>query len=109
MNKVIPRDLFNDGNLLTNYGNLYIALEKIGKENLLRYREDHHFSIITDKSDGSTWIANVELNTPNKKSIHLFRNLNSRDSKSLWFRSKEEDYEVFNEDGTLTNELLEIL
>ena len=96
MQKVIPRDLFNDGNLLTNYGHLYICLSKIGLQHLLINSSDDKFEILMDPSNGATSLINVSLITVTGKKVDLFRPLNSREKYSLMFMEKDDDYDVFN-------------
>ena len=110
MTRVIPRDLFNDGNLLTNYGHLYIQLENKGLEHLLKdclLKEDQ-FKIIDD-IDGNTYLDNVTLYGSDGEKIHIYRSLNSRDSLSLWFVGEDDDYEVFALNGELSTDLLDLL
>lgn len=111
MFRVAPRDLFNDGNLLTNYGHLYIALEKLGLEShFIHINEEEQFNIIQD-CDINTYIENVYITDKFRNKIHIFRRLNSRDKYSLWFESQidYEIYSIFNEDGSLTKEFLNII
>lgn len=116
MIRVIPRDLFNDGNLLTNYGHLYIALEKHNLHNkLVHTNEQNEFEICRSRMSGETWIKNVILYDKNNKEIEILRPLNSRESLSLYFISNqdEEEYEVFttneNEEPDISCELLKEL
>lgn len=107
---VIPRDLFNHGNLFRNYGQLYIQLETLYLEDRMWFNAtDDNFRVAKDLSDGSTMLEDVKVLDVRGEFIELFRLLNSRETFSLWFRDREEDYEVFCEDGTLTSEFIKRL
>ena len=103
--RVMPRDLFNEANLLKCYGALYIELEKIGKEGRLQHRQQDYWWLVgQDEADGSLSVDNIEL-VVHGCIHHLFRPLNSRDPYPLYVRtSKEEEVSVFNDDGTLSDE-----
>ncbi len=95
--RVIPRDLFNEGNLLKCYGKLYIELEKIGLENLLKhFNKDTPFEVTQDES-GCLYIDNLYINY-----IKFFRPLNSRESWSLYAIYNDIEYEIFTNEGTFT-------
>lgn len=119
--RVIPRDLFNEGNLLKCYGALYIALDS--GPNMTRAREaraelvdlfdrDEPFKIVMDESDGSLSIANVRFMVGGRH-VPLRRPLNSREPYPLWadnpFNDEFETFEVFNDDGTLHEDMIEFL
>ena len=108
--KVVPRDLFNDANILMNFGNLYIQLEKINEHDLMQSNVEagDQFKINMDKSDGSTSIRGVEL-VIDGNIIEVWRPLNTREKWSLWFRGEEDDYEVFDDEGNLSVELLSLI
>lgn len=104
--RVIPRDLFNDGNLLKCYGQLYLELEKLGKEDYLFHNaQESDFMVIQDPNEGCTTLANVFL-LVNDKAINLIRPLNSRWPYPLYVRDFTfgDDVPVFNFDGTLTDQ-----
>ncbi len=98
MQRTAPRDLFNDGNLLTNYGHLYICLEKEGLEEHMRhYKKEEQFEIVHNIC-GDTYVANVRIVDTEGESIEIHRPCNSREKYSLYFTdSDEEEYEVFTE------------
>lgn len=108
--RVIPRDLFNEGKLLTCLGRLWILLEKnprhrAGMVQLNRGR----FEITQDPSDGAICCENVKLVLVGGESPWLFRPLNSRGRWALWARFGDplgefEDLEVFTPDGELAAE-----
>lgn len=104
--RVIPRDLFNEGDLLNCLGRLSLKLED---------RRDHTavlhgpafrgegFSIDQDQADGSIWARNVLLMV-GEEEVPLFRPLNARDKWPLWARDGDEDRRVFDLDGELSPE-----
>lgn len=112
MMRVIPRDLFNDGNLLTNYGHMYIALENINLHHkLIHTDEEEQFNIAQD-IDGNTYLSNVKLLDKNNEPITIYRSLNSREKYSLWFEHNEEYDNVFDSSSgsvKISNTLLKIL
>lgn len=109
--KVIPRDLFNDGNLLTNYGHLYIALEKLNLQDLLinDVEGNSNFKIGYMELSGCTYLQDVRMYTHQGDELMLYRHQNSRETYSLWFEGEDDDYEVFNSNGTLTPTFLDYI
>ena len=104
--RVIPRDLFNEGNLLKCYGKLYIELEKIGMENrLIHVRPESNFEVVQDES-GFTYLNNVYMT-----SIQFYRPLNSREDWPLYALNVETDdeYSVFDNEGNLDEEFKKFL
>lgn len=103
--RVIPRDLFNEGNLLACLGRLWIKLDD---------RRDHHavlhqatergFPIDQDQSDGSIQCYGLILRINDGPSVPLFRPLNAREKWPLWVRDGDEDRRVFDLDGELSPE-----
>jgi len=104
--RVIPRDLFNEGNLLKCYGQLYLNLEKMGMEDCLKYTGGQ-FHVEQDQSDGSTYLLNVHLIVRGQL-YPLRRPLNSRDPYPLYVHVSEDDdpIEVFTDNGTFTPEMV---
>lgn len=103
--RVIPRDLFNEGSLLNCLGLLALKLED---EGLGRHscRIDHlggAFAIAQSEADGSITCANVLLSLRGEPLPH-FRPLNARSPNPLWVQAGEEDVPVFTEDGRLSPE-----
>lgn len=91
--RVIPRDLFNEGNLLKMLGRLWLLTE--GHDNVEIVHHGEAFRIEQDPGDGAIYAANVQLFI-NKRRYHLFRPLNSRSEWPLWIR-REEDPEFADE------------
>lgn len=111
--RVIPRDLFNEANLLKCLGQLYICLENAG-EHVAKFRVDcveGNFDIRQNEADGSISVVNLPFSINNAPYI-LKRPMNSRRSFPLYASSlfnDHDDVEVFNEDGKLTEEFLELI
>ena len=107
--RVIPRDLFNEGNLLKCYGQLYLNLEKLRLEECLEHHaETDQFRIRQNEADGSLSIGNVILIVRGQQ-VHLSRPLNARTAYPLWASTGDHDYKVFNDDGTFTDEMRDFL
>lgn len=109
--RVLPRDLFNEGNLLKCYGKLWIELER--HSNVARIVEEcvDSFDIAFDENDGSLSLANITLDIKGKV-YRLYRPINSRDSWPLWIEDNENytfDFKVFDDNGNLSSEMLELL
>lgn len=99
--RVIPRDLFNDANLLKCLGQLYLELERLnipGVE-LEHWPDTRAFIIHQNEDDGSTYCRNVVLTVKNKHH-YLTRPLNSRKSWPLYLN----EIPIFDNEGCLTEE-----
>lgn len=78
--RVIPRDLFNEANLLKCYGQLWLKLEgRLGPELSFEFDDTglNPFAIDQRPHDGSLTVRNVALFARGRQ-IHLSRPLNSR-------------------------------
>lgn len=110
--RVIPRDLFNEGDLLNCLGRLWIKLDEYP---VLKQRAEFHgpaygsdpFYIDQDPSDGSINCTNVDLLLDGSETVILFRPLNARNKWPLWARFQDDDVRVFDEDGELTREFVD--
>jgi hypothetical protein len=111
--RVIPRDLFNEGSLLTCLGKLWIRLEGRDNARLVHHDEDGAFVVHQDPSDGSIRCCSVTLFIRDGLPVRLFRPLNSRDPWPLWAHDEvaEDDLRVFEEegDGVLSAEFLALI
>ena len=102
--RVIPRDLFNEANLLKCYGRLWILLDETRGHNArLGDKAGEHsgepFKIVQDESDGSLSVANVPF-TVAGEAWTLSRPLNTREPWPLYAESPTGDlFEVFCENG----------
>ena len=114
--RVIPRDLFNEGSLLTCLGKVYTNLENYSVNAKLvehsSLSNGFPFRIDQDESDGSIYVLNVYL-LFNGRRYDFYRGLNSRAPWPLYIRMPEEwdmeDIAVFGIDGTFTPEMLTFL
>jgi hypothetical protein len=104
--RVIPRDLFNEANLLKCYGQLYLRLESLGIERAYLEHDGDAFEVVQD-ADGALSLANVTLYIDDEPQI-LFRPLNSRQPFPLYLRA-DEDIAVFTDSGEFTDELWAML
>jgi hypothetical protein len=111
--RVIPRDLFNEANLLKCYGQLWLKLEGRLNDSLTFDFEDFDgrpFEIEQRQADGTTYIANVTLFSDGRR-VSLHRPLNSREPWPLYAIHPEDDDEVavFTDDGELTDEFSRLI
>jgi hypothetical protein len=107
--RVIPRDLFNEGNLLKMLGALYIALDHHGLHKCKMFDpvSNTGFDIEQDDSDGSIQTVNMPFKV-GKVFVRLYRPLNARDDWPLWLSIPSdpdfEDIQVFDDNGELSDE-----
>ena len=108
--RVIPRDLFNEANLLKCYGQIYIALETAMAPDaeLVDGDTEEGFHITQDENGGLT-ITNVNLVVRGQVQ-RLSRPLNSREAFPLYLETDDGDeIEVFSAGGQFTPEMLVFL
>jgi hypothetical protein len=114
--RVIPRDLFNEANLLKCYGQLALKLEeKPGVVFKLSGDYYGNYFDIQQNVDGCLSIDNIELTIKGKR-WYLFRPLNSREPWPLYAYDNQgcdedntTELQVFTDDGELSAEFLELL
>ena len=118
--RVIPRDLFNEANLLKCYGRLWLCLDKLrdhkatlGDEPNGQDPGDHSggaFVVEQNPDDGSITLANVSFCVDGER-LRLARPLNSRDPWPLWVDDEEAGICecVFTDEGELTPEFVAIV
>jgi hypothetical protein len=99
--RVIPRDLFNEANLLKCMGRLALLREHMLAEDVAEFR------IEQDESDGSISVVNLPL-WLKAKTYRLFRPLNSRAPWPLYLTYGDDDIAVFDEYGDLTQQFAEL-
>lgn len=106
--RVIPRDLFNEANLLKCYGQIFINLETADLPHVELVHDDDTFDVEQDESDGSLFISNVVLKVRGEPR-ELRRPMNSRNPWPLILvdRDEEVDIPVFNDDGSFTEDILQ--
>ncbi len=103
MNRVLPRDAFNDANLLKCIGQLTLLIED-GKVNLSYDYNGEPFDIVQDESDGSTFVSNINFFTKSTDGftgqlIRHRRPMNSRDQWPLILYLNDSEYYAFDEKG----------
>lgn len=112
--RVLPRDLFNEANLLKNYARLWILLNEsnqiIGQ--ILEHSADT-FDIQQNESSGGLTIANLTFVVKGETYV-LERPLNSREEWSLMVSSCHsridfEEISVFDDSGNFSNEMRKLL
>jgi hypothetical protein len=102
--RVIPRDLFNEANLLKCLGRLSILCDPFEGTGFEDYVEGG-FQIEQDPNSGAISVANLEFFVRMERHS-LFRPLNSRRSWPLYLQTPDEDILVFDDDGNLSQEML---
>lgn len=110
--RVIPRDLFNEANLLKCLGKLWINLDNLRpagwyvREPLGR----EPFEICQDENDGSIFCPTCGLFSHDRR-WDLFRPLNSREEWPLWLydEPQDESIKVFDDNGNFSPEMLALL
>lgn len=110
---VIPRDLFNEANLLKCYGQLWILLDTKSYPNvILEYPQEGEiatFDIRQNESSGGIYIRNVHLMVGGQY-VHLERPLNSREKHPLYATTWDDDVvAVFDKNGDLSEEMHKLL
>lgn len=110
--RVLPRDLFNEANLLKCYGRLWICLESRMGRGIEMPEDAERFEIVQRADDGWTYIENLPLKV-GPRSFRLVRPLNSRRPWPLYAEEIDnpdaEPIEVFDGDGNLSEAMLALL
>ena len=109
--RVIPRDLFNEANLLKCLGKVFINLENkpFGDINTELLHDGKPFDIQQNPEDGSTFCSNVVL-LKNGNNIPMFRPLNSRRDWPLMCCDNDGDeIFIFDDFGQFSYEFVEFL
>lgn len=110
--RVLPRDLFNEANLLKCYGRLWICLENRMGRGVEMPEDVERFEIVQRTDDGWTYIENLPLKI-GPRSFRLVRPLNSRQPWPLFAEEigndDAEPIEVFDGDGDLSEAMLALL
>lgn len=107
--RVIPRDFFNEANLLKCYGQIFICLETVDVPDVELVHDGEPFIVEQDLGSGGTTIANVMLKVRGEPCL-LHRPLNSREPWPLYLTTDNEDeLAVFSDDGSFSPEMLDFL
>ena len=104
--RAIPRDLFNEGKLLTELGFLSLAIHdnKEGIANVLTMElidEEEGFVVVQNESEGSLLVANLLCRTvKDDNECTFYTRLNCRSKNALWFKYEPLDLEgvVFSDE-----------
>lgn len=107
--RVIPRDLFNEANLLKCLGRFWIETERFQPHKVTFEHDGEAFDVWQDE-DGALYVRNVEI-IINGSPHTAFRPLNSRAPWPLYILGgvDGEPMDVFQEDGELTPEVLALI
>jgi len=100
MFRVLPRDAFNDANLLKCIGQLTLLIEDGMIEGLGYEYDGKPFYIRQDVSDGSTFVENIRFfHVKSGKTFYHSRPMNSRGAYPIIFTIGEDVYYPLNEQG----------
>jgi hypothetical protein len=112
--RVIPRDLFNEAKLLKCLGQLALIAHDghDGKRSVTSLRvdfdDDGGFIIDQRPEDGGLYATNLSV-TIRGKTIEVYSAYNSKSAYPLLFSLRDEEGEVFNDDGTLADEFHDLI
>lgn len=104
--RVIPRDLFNEANLLKCLGRLYIVTE--GRTGVAIEHDGDAFDVRQYENSGAIYAFNVSLWVRGAE-IPLWSPLNSRASWPLRATIQDDDVAVFDAAGNLSAEMCAFL
>lgn len=107
--RILPRDLFNEADLLKCYARLWIELDsRRGHKAAFTEEAVPAFDIVQIYDSGALTIVNLEL-TVASQSYQLSRPLNARTPWPLYLSAWEDDdfeeIRVFDENGDLSAEM----
>jgi len=107
--RVIPRDLFNEANLLKCLGRLSILLDEIIGHDAELTNDGGPFDIQQNPASGAISCINVDL-VARGRQIWLSRPLNSREPWPLYADDEnDETVAVFTDDGFFTPEFKQMI
>ncbi len=110
--RVLPRDLFNEANLLKCLGALWILVDGKGPAAQFDVEAVEHFDIHQDPNDGSIFAANLPFSMGGRRA-HLSRPLNSRQPWPLYISFPDHPEidvsPVLDEHGKLSHEFTLLL
>lgn len=99
--RVLPRDLFNEANLLKCLGRLTLLIEDGVLPGLTYEYDGLPFVIQQSEDDGSISAENLTFTTKNGNPVCMRRPLNSREAWPLIATIGESEYYVFDESGNV--------
>lgn len=110
--RVIPRDLFNESKLLKCMGQLSLLIHEgkgIRWPLTLNFGDGRDgFVADQDSDDGSLFCENLWVELGGEL-IHVASRYNSKDAYPLFFRRGDDEGDVFNDDGSLSNDFATFL
>ncbi len=106
--RVIPRDLFNEANLLKCLGQLYLHFDKLAPHRVSMELDGATFDIEQDQADGSISVGNLIITIKGQYWRHS-RPLNSRYPWPLYLLRGDEAIPAFHDSGDLSSELRDLL
>ena len=97
--RVLPRDLFNESKLLKNMGQLCLAIhDGITPVPMNFHHDGEPFNICQNPNDGALYVANLTI-WVNRVLVEFTATYNSKKPFTLWARTRNDDYEVFTNEG----------
>lgn len=106
--RVIPRDLFNEANLLKCLGRFWIETERYQPRKVTIEHDGEAFDVWLDDGDGSISVRNVEIFINGRPHAHR-RPLNSREPWPFYLNTGEDYVPAFNDKGELSPEILALI
>lgn len=106
--RVIPRDLFNEANLLKCLGRFWIKTEHYQPNMVTIEHDGEPFDVGQNDDDGTISVRNVAISI-NGTRCHVCRPLNSRAEWPLYFDTEEDRIAIFTDAGELTAEVLAMI
>lgn len=98
--RVLPRDAFNEGNLLKCIGRLTLLIEdRLAPDWTFEY-DNGPFEIEQSQDDGSIYVSNIAFTFRGER-VRLFRPLNARGSFPVYAVSELAEFAVFDDAGDL--------
>lgn len=108
--RVIPRDLFNEANLLKCLGRVsLLILDNAAPSGIkLEYEpETEGFEVAMNEDDGSICVPSLLLFRKDGEFATPYRPMNSREQFPLWIQTEDDDFRVLDENGNFTPEFEE--
>lgn len=102
--RVIPRDLFNDANLLKCVGKVCLLIHDNMLE--LEFEHDGREFDIEQNEDGDTYVQNLRFQNLDGGLVYLYRPLNARASWPLLSDFDDDNcrINVFDDNGNISDE-----